>query len=250
MEPVRLTEVPTPKWAIGAQVWCSRVEWGQVGVECPDCLGSGKWKVESPAGYHGEVNCPRCSGGGKVKSETRVGKVQLLTIGSVRIDTAATREDGPVSYMCVETGVGSGSIWYEGRLFGTSEEAQADADARAAVEWAQVLETAHGRKVEEMRELNTYQLKDAEVKAAEKAAWSAGYDLRKLIERICELGEDTYLMSSGFDEEAEAEKRPTSGSLGLKGDMVRLLQEHLVSYNDAAAQALREWRAEAERCKC
>jgi enhancing lycopene biosynthesis protein 2 len=45
-----------------------------------------------------------------------------LTIGSVRIDT---NHESPIEYMCVETGVGSGSVWDERQLYASREEAEA-----------------------------------------------------------------------------------------------------------------------------
>lgn len=87
---VRLTSVPEPRYTIGSKVWCARVEWGTDPLPCPDCLGTGRWSVRSPAGAEAEVNCPRCSGSKAVKVETRKGRVDLLTVGSVRIDTAAS----------------------------------------------------------------------------------------------------------------------------------------------------------------
>lgn len=54
---------------------------------------------------------------------------EKLTIGSIRIDTNDI--DKPVSYMCVETGVGSGSVYYESDLHLTEEEAFRFAQARA-----------------------------------------------------------------------------------------------------------------------
>jgi len=43
-------------------------------------------------------------------------EVRSLTIGSVRVDTAA-KESERISYMCEETGIGSGAIFYEHDLF-------------------------------------------------------------------------------------------------------------------------------------
>jgi hypothetical protein len=45
----------------------------------------------------------------------------------VRIDTAQKQDEDyhPVSYMCLETGVGSGAVYYEHRMFDTEEAALA-----------------------------------------------------------------------------------------------------------------------------
>lgn len=159
-----------------------------------------------------------------------------------------------MSYMCVETGVGSGSIWYERYLFPSEAEAQADADRRAVIEMQKVMESPRGKQLAEIRDLSTYQLKDALVKEAENRAWEAGYSLRRIVERIHGLldedGSGTYLMSSGFDEDAEEGKYPNSGRLELKPELIRLLQDHLVSYDERASAMLREHRAADKECKC
>lgn len=54
--------------------------------------------------------------------------VRSLTIGSIRIDT---NDSDPVSYMCAETGVGSGNIYSEQTLFATQDAAEADAEIKA-----------------------------------------------------------------------------------------------------------------------
>ena len=116
-----------PKFDIGDQVFCARVIWGETSVECPDCLGTAEWKVTCPSGEEFKVRCNTCVSGyyssGKVKIYKDQEYIKILTVGSIRIDT--NEKARPVSYMCVETGIGSGSIYYEENLFKTIEDAKA-----------------------------------------------------------------------------------------------------------------------------
>lgn len=98
-------------------------------LQCPDCLGSQKWKVVTPVGDELEFSCPRCTGwqhDGRPLLAEYIPAIRPLTIGSVRIDTAD--EKTPITYMCRETGVGSGSVYEEGDLF--ESEAAATVKAR------------------------------------------------------------------------------------------------------------------------
>jgi hypothetical protein len=119
--------VPQPKFKIGDLVHAPRVGWGTKEVPCADCLGKKTWSVTTPAGETFEADCNTCSHGfygsrGFTEEWGDHLKIELLTVGSVRIDTAD--EERPISYMCRETGVGSGSIYDEAHLFATREEAE------------------------------------------------------------------------------------------------------------------------------
>ena len=126
--------LPTPKYNIGDKVWLAYIESTMARHPCPDCLGTHKWAVKTPAGVDLTCECPRCSSypprtvAGKEVSPLTYrkweGHVRELTIGSVRIDT---NDDNPVQYMCVQTGVGSGNIWYESKLFEFQCEAEDEA---------------------------------------------------------------------------------------------------------------------------
>ncbi len=122
------------KYSIGDVVFHGRNTVTARPVECPDCKGSKEWALTTPAGGSMVAPCPTCDtlygSTGFITKYERTPLVERLTIGSVRFDSHDT-SDGrdPVSYMCSETGVGSGSIWYESRLRNTHEEAWSDAVA-------------------------------------------------------------------------------------------------------------------------
>ncbi len=121
------------KYNVGDTVYAGKAEWGQTHVTCPVCAGTEKWTVTA-ANDSWEADCQTCywtrfhhSGpDGTVKKSTRTAMVEQLTIGSVQLDTNG---DEGHKYMCVETGVGSGRVYYEKSLFATREEAQSFAES-------------------------------------------------------------------------------------------------------------------------
>ena len=154
------------KYSIGDVVFHGRNTVTASSVECPDCKGSKEWAVTTPAGDSMAAPCPTCDTlygpTGFIQKHERTPLVERLTIGSVRFDSHDT-SDGrePVSSMCSETGVGSGSIWYESRLRETREEAEADAVASIAVDEKRVADA------------NAYHEKERLKKAARRAKRAA-----------------------------------------------------------------------------
>lgn len=135
--------IPQPLFAIGDTVYGCSTNVVSDSWPCPDCAGSNQWTATSAVGEQFKVECPRCKAGGygiprsvpQLSRRRVVPSVQELTVGSIRIDTAD--DDHPVAYMCTETGVGSGRVYYEGGdhgLFATEAEAQAHATLLAAEE--------------------------------------------------------------------------------------------------------------------
>ena len=117
------------KFSIGDVVYRPVALSTTVEEPCPDCLGMRSWIAKLPSGEEFPIECPVCRFGyesrGTVKVSTSRGEVQRMTIGSVRIDTAAD-PDRRVEYMCRETGIGSGSVWQEPDLYEMCEEAEAE----------------------------------------------------------------------------------------------------------------------------
>lgn len=124
-----------PKYKIGDTVYFRSIEQKRVRQPCPDCLDTRQWKVTTPAGEEFQVDCARCASsywnGSGIHITSWHPTVRRLTIGSVRTDTAA-RDGETVSYMCLETGVGSGSVYYEPLLFSSEEDALRAAEALCA----------------------------------------------------------------------------------------------------------------------
>lgn len=127
--------VLTTKFSVGDVVYKGDLTTTEKMHDCPDCLGKKEWTVTSPAGETYTFKCPRCSlkfsinDAASLKYFEYKGYVRKLTIGSVRVDTNDMKHG--ITYMCKETGVGSGSVYYEAELFSTREAAEKDADDRA-----------------------------------------------------------------------------------------------------------------------
>lgn len=172
---------------------------------CPDCKGERRWKAISPAGAEYAFACPRCDAsyrsldGTSLDYTAHVPSVQKLTIGSVRVDTHSGfgGKDEPVSYMCVETGVGGGSVYRESRLFPTEEEALQAAKlladkANAETSWVVEL-------YEKTLSISDYQLGSALIEEARKQRQDASallYNLRSLFDDIEEADDKDEILEA------------------------------------------------------
>jgi hypothetical protein len=182
-------DLPTPKFKVGDRVWIAGTNSVEKQLPCPDCLGSKKWSITSPAGAELELACPRCSNTYRssdipsLRYREHVGYASAMTIGSIRIDTAPSLSwgDEPVNYMCNETGIGSGSIYRESGLFASEEEAQQKAriDAAALNEKSEV-KPNHLEKVR----LSNVEFEAAHLKTHNSSLWDAWYSYRALREDV------------------------------------------------------------------
>lgn len=89
-------------------------------VACTACGGEGR--VATLDG--GDQGCSRCRFRGYTHTEDTVLAPTRLTIGDVRARVGHADE---VTYMAKETGIGSGRIWNEEKLFATRDEAAYEA---------------------------------------------------------------------------------------------------------------------------
>lgn len=195
------------KYSVGDKVFQATTHVVQKRHDCPDCLGAGKWSAKSPAGGHYEFSCPRCSSSYQsdrslsLSYSQHTGMVTPLTIGSVRGDTAS---DESVSYMCRETGVGSGSVYYEKVLFPTHEEAARHAEALAA---GRNLETPWiVKQYEKTLSVCDYQLQNAIMIAARNDRAYFSSRLQMLFDdlRACEATEQITKILDDFSLRDEA----------------------------------------------
>lgn len=115
----------TTKYSIGDKLWIGVTRWIDKSVKCPECE-HGYITVTLKSGESNHVKCPKCYGRNRFPAWDYHPIVQEVTIGSVRYDSHEIPEQ-QVSYMCVETGVGTGSIWYEPLLHLTQAEAEVGA---------------------------------------------------------------------------------------------------------------------------
>lgn len=112
----------TTKYSIGDKVWIGRTQWQDKSIVCPECV-NGYIKIQLKSGQESHAKCPVCYGRGRYAVWDFYPSVEEFTIGSVGYDSASPPEE-QFSYMCIETGVGTGSIWYEHNIFTTKEEAE------------------------------------------------------------------------------------------------------------------------------
>lgn len=168
----------TTKFGIGDTVYWATTIIVQKQHPCPDCLDTKSWNAISPAGVEYTFPCPRCSASYmgnndlSLKYSVHEATCQKMTVGSVRVDT---HDDKPNSYMCRETGVGSGSVYYENDLFATEEEAMQAAKAKAVsrTESSEWMVEQYGKSLS----LSDYEMTNAERKQnkADRQAWTDKY---------------------------------------------------------------------------
>lgn len=118
------------RYGIGDKVFDAGVNPSVRRVTCPDCLDTRKWKARTPAGELLDFDCPRCQwqheGQPLIHEWTPI--VRLLTIGSIKFDSTSNS----TSYMCVETGIGSGRVYAQDDLHETEELALAVAKLKCS----------------------------------------------------------------------------------------------------------------------
>lgn len=184
------------KYSVGDVVYFASTVSTRKKHECPDCKGTKKWTAQSPAGGEFEFACPRCSASYQSDRDLSLDytaydpSVGRLTIGSVQVNTAPGAYDHGTRYMCVETGIGSGSIYNEDRLFETEAEAKAAAQAMAdeqntTTEWIVQL-------YNKTLSLRDYEIESAKLKLAEEAKGRAGsmlWNLGYLFDQIEEASD-------------------------------------------------------------
>lgn len=194
------------KYSIGDVVWHASTSTERKQHPCPDCNGTRKWKAISPAGNEYDFTCPRCTAryqSNDVLSldySVSVGAVRKLTIGSVRHDSHKFGGGSETQYMCAETGVGSGNVYDEDRLFPSEEEARAAAQVMAdkandTTEWIVKL-------YNKTLEISDYQLENALIKEAKDAKSRAGsllWNLNDLFEQINEAEDKDAILEAVDD---------------------------------------------------
>ena len=191
------------KYSIGDVVYRSGTVSNRKQRPCPDCLGTRKWKATSPAGTDYEFPCPRCGSSYRSNHEMSLDyslfepSITKLTIGSVQYNSADGVHDSGFRYMCVETGVGSGSVYDENDLHLSEADAIAAAqlianDQNQTVDWVV-------KQFNKTLEISDYQLGSAALKlASDKAHASRSmlYRLQDLFEQIKEAGDKAEILEA------------------------------------------------------
>lgn len=147
--------LPAFKYKKGDLVWYIQSTTTTKQLDCPDCLGSRLWKVTTPAGTAMTMTCQRCSDRmhhdiklPSLKYHVAVYDVRHLTIGQLN-NYSHNREGRDRSYMCIETGIGSGSVYNEDMLYEDEHVARdiarikTEEAAAKALEMPQMMQTMH-----------------------------------------------------------------------------------------------------------
>lgn len=128
-----------PKFFLKDKVWTYYVSKEVDYAICDVCKGQGKVAVVGDENLKAE--CPRCmpswSHPGRVESGIKhTYELTLLTIGQIRSEITSGENDWPptcrTEYMAFETGIGSGTLHDEAKLFATKSEAIGAAESEIA----------------------------------------------------------------------------------------------------------------------
>lgn len=194
------------KYSIGDVVWFASTTTEQKQHPCPDCNDTKKWAAISPAGNEYTFVCPRCSTRFNGHDELRltytahVPTARRMTIGSVQFNSAKEGWDAGARYMCMETGVGSGSVYEEARLF----EAESDAliYAQTLADTANATHPSIVSQYNRSLEISDYQLESALLKKAEDAKRRARqllWNLNDLFDTIKEADDKDAILEAVDD---------------------------------------------------
>jgi hypothetical protein len=140
MTPVDISsDLPLPRFRLGDKVFYASAVSERTKFPCPDCKGEKVWKCIAPSGVEGTIACPRCSAYFRPQEIPSLDylmwkpHVSELTVGQITATASRVYAvDDPISYMCHETGIGSGSVYRESLLCATREEAEERAAQQAA----------------------------------------------------------------------------------------------------------------------
>jgi hypothetical protein len=124
--------VLTSKFDIGDVVFAPTSRVVLVNDKCHQCLGFRQWSVVTPAGNALFIDCPVCSAYDRPSRRKVVPSTRYLTVGQVRYENRGYNEGMSFTYMCEETGIGSGTVWMEADLSNTEEAATRIAEYKAA----------------------------------------------------------------------------------------------------------------------
>jgi hypothetical protein len=121
----------TTKYSLGDRVYPITLKMETETKQCEECSGRGYVLTDTGR----ERQCDRCYGRGElnIRSYNKyivetgsygvIGKVEVEFYGA---DNSQTK----IKYMLDSTGIGSGVLWPENKIFFTKEEAQAECDKR------------------------------------------------------------------------------------------------------------------------
>lgn len=196
-------DFPLPKFRTGQTVFCASVSHETEMLPCPDCLGARKWKVLTPAGAELTTDCIRCCSRGDIRGVPSLSRaiwmpqVRSLTVGAIEIRAGYGDRDA-VSYMAVETGIGTGSVYREHELHADEDSARVAAAADANAKNATL--DAKPARIEQHHFFGL-QITDAAIRVASDAVYNGWYRLNYLIDEIKQQLDDEGLPPAHLREE-------------------------------------------------
>ena len=168
-----------PQYEIGDKVYKAGTDYTDARVSCPDCLGTLKWTVVFADGEAVQVDCQTCKRGymppcGYIVYKQWQPSVDLLTIGQIH----GWSPDEGFSYMCDETGIGSGTVHRESDLFSDKTCAETAAQIKHVEQMKRIAQNNFSKKlggskaIGEMLSTFGYSRREAVIKAREFAMWA------------------------------------------------------------------------------
>lgn len=185
-------DIPTPRFAIGATVYTAGIETEQRAFPCPDCLGTRKWEITTPAGTKAEMGCMRCgewisTGLPDLKYVVAAPKVHTHQISGVTVKLGQPVEYATAAHYVLREAQPPGSSWSELIIHETHEAALAEAEAKATIKNLEI-QTSPG--VMEKKHFSLSTLPDARFDQFKNDVWSAFYRYRHLREQLDGLLKD------------------------------------------------------------
>ena len=170
---------PSPAHAIGDVLFSAAQDYSDDKISCPDCLGTKEWTVVFADGEAMNIGCQTCKLGyepptGFIYYKTWKPNVRRLTIGKL----SGFDDERGYSYMCNESGIGSGTMWYEKDLFKTSDEAWVSANTKHEEAMKRLAQNNFSKKFKGKEAIETmlgtfgFGRKEKYVKAREFIRWA------------------------------------------------------------------------------
>lgn len=185
--------IPQPQFEEGDTVFHATTRRETEKYDCPDCEGSREWAVQTPGGSEFTVECQRCGSYTRgdlpsLKHTVYYPEVKKRTIGSVRIDSS---DEDPVTYMCEETGVGTGRIYKESDLYAGREAAQEAAEVEAEQKNEEAGEKPQRIHTDRMSDLRLHEALRVEKRAVVQSSHYALRHLQWDLHDALEMAEST-----------------------------------------------------------
>ena len=215
-----MTDTPTPKYKIGDSFWLTGTETETAQLPCPDCLGTRKWTLTTPAGFTHEVACLRC--GTQYRSVSldnnvppltytkHVAAPRFFTVRSVEVKIPAWHPGEEIRYCNGEHG---GQVCYEPQAIDDPDVARSASEATAAIENAKQQATPEALQQKRFSGLQ-FEI------AIEGASWSARYNAWRAYRELADLVEG---MQKGEDKDAFEDAIRMVGNLGWAPEIPRII---------------------------